>query len=57
LGGKSLDSLNEILGRLPGVFKAQQDDHEDAAAVVLFDSRIITEETLKSALRSQGFRA
>jgi hypothetical protein len=57
MGGKGIDGLNDIICRLPGVFTAQQDDHGDAAAVVLFDTRIITEEILKSALTSQGFLA
>ncbi len=53
--GKNLGSLNDVACRLPGVFKADHDDHGDAVAVVLFDARIITEETLRSALKSQGF--
>jgi hypothetical protein len=46
MGGKNLDCLNDVLRRLPGVFNARQDDHGDAAAVVLFDTRIITEAIL-----------
>jgi hypothetical protein len=57
MGGKDLDGLNDVLRRLPGVFNAQQDDHGDAVAVVLFDTRIIAEETLRSALNAQGFQA
>ena len=57
MGGKNIDGLNDVICRLPGVFKAQQDDHGDTAAVVLFDTRIITEEILKSALKAQGFPA
>jgi hypothetical protein len=57
MGSGNIDSLNDAVRNLPGVFKAQQDDHGDAAAVVLFDSRIISEDALKSALRSQGFLA
>jgi hypothetical protein len=55
MAGKDLGSLNDVVHRLPGVFKAQQDDHGDTAAVVLFDTRIITEETLRNALKVQGF--
>jgi len=57
MGGKDLDGLNNVLRRLPGAFNARQDDHGDAAAVVLFDTRIITEETLRGALNAQGFQA
>jgi hypothetical protein len=57
LGDKDLDGLNDVIGRLPGVFRAQRDDHGDAAAVVLFDTRIISEETLKTALNAQGWQA
>jgi hypothetical protein len=57
MGDNNLDGLNEVLRRLPGVFNARQDDHGDAAAVVLFDTRIITEETLRNALNVQGFQA
>jgi hypothetical protein len=57
MGGRDLDGLNDLIRRLPGVFNAQQDDHGDTAAVVLFDTRIITEATLRSALKAQGFPA
>ena len=57
MGDNNLDGLNDVLRRLPGVFNARQDDHGDAAAVVLFDTRIITEETLRNALNAQGFQA
>jgi hypothetical protein len=57
MGSKDLDGLNAVLRRLPGVFDARQDDHGDAVAVVLFDTRIITEETLRNALNAQGFQA
>ncbi len=57
MGDKDMDSLNDMLRRLPGVFRAQPDDHSDGVAVVLFDRRIIDEATLRGALRAQGFQA
>jgi hypothetical protein len=56
-GDHDMDSLNQVLRRLPGVFRALPDDHGEAEAVVLFDLRIIDAEILKNTLVEQGFQA
>lgn len=52
---KGWDNLNEILKKLPGVFRAVPGNHGDAEAVVLFDRRVISPERLKKVLYDEGY--
>jgi hypothetical protein len=56
LGEKSLDALNDVVRRIPGVFRALDDNGSEAAAVVLFDNRIVDDEILRNAVTQQGFQ-